>query len=125
MVDLFGTDIRGIVADAINSAGGVVPMTLNKISTPTIDSGNVTGDDNPTPTPIACQGFLENANVRRINGTLVPIEGELLTIIGGTLPDGTAPESGDTATILGRTYEIVGIVEVDPAEATYEMEVLR
>ena len=123
MPNLFGLDIAALVNNAIESAGNVRPATLTQVTPGTRTSGDLTGGTNPTEQSYPCNAFVEDRNETRINGTLVSEGGRFVGILGGSLPPGIEPGSGDRVLIDGVTYEINEAASVDPAAALYTLRV--
>ena len=129
MADLFGLDIAQIVADGIDSAGGVLSCTLNKITPGTRVGGSLTDGTAPTSTPYDFQGFAEKRE-RRFNdrgsvfrgvgfGEQVSTETiSVVTILGATCE--VEPEVNDTTLVDGVTYTLLELTNRDPASAVYE-----
>ena len=110
MPELFGLDIAGIVAGALESAGGLRPGVLRPGS----------GDH-------AFQGFTETKSLRtgdgRVEDAAVYRGTPLLSIVGASLPAGVTPTVNDRATMDGVTYELLELVTLDPAHALYTFRV--
>jgi hypothetical protein len=122
MPDLFGLDLAGIVADAIDQAGGLLGVTLTKKTPGTRNPADLTAGTNPTSTPYACEGVVSDYTTRLIDGTLVATGDRRILILGATLPAGVVPSSGDQVTIESLTYDVVRVTR-DPAAASYELQV--
>ena len=125
MPNLFGLDIANIVNNAITSAGGVLDVTLIKVTSGTRDPSNITGGLRPTEAPqLVCKGFIENKTERRIGDTIVSQGGEFVSILGASIPDQTVvPEANDKVIVENTTYRIIEITQRDPAAALYVMRV--
>lgn len=129
MPDLFGLDIAGLVADSIASAGGVLDVTLTKVSRGTRTPGNLAAGTNPTTADHPCKGFFDDRQLLKLRGvkdeggsSLVRRGDRALVILGATLPAGVQPEPSDVATVQDDQTETVTvdrIIERDPAAATY------
>ena len=122
MPDLFGLDIAQIVADAIESAGGLQQGTLIK-SVPGVDDP----DDLTAPVPEAktthtFQGFLEDREVLR-NDTLIPEAIPVMTIIGASVNPLVVPRVNDTVTLAGIDFLLHRLISRDPASAVFQFEV--
>lgn len=120
MPDLFGVDIAQEIADAF--AGQLVTGTLVKVTPGTRTPGSLTGGTNPTPANYAFEGFLDNGSEKRVAG-LAPLDGEFMSILGNSLTSGIVPAVNDRATLDGKTYTLVELVERDPAAALYKFRV--
>lgn len=117
---LFGIDIAKLVNDSIAAAGGVLPgILVQKINTGRT-AGDLTAGQNPTQTRHSFQGFIENRSQTRRAGTLVSQGGQIISILGDSLPSGIVPEQGDRIEIEGRTFDILEVPTRDPAAALYE-----
>lgn len=123
MPRLFGLDIAALVDANIQAAGGVLTGTLTKPTAGTRTPGDITSGTNPTTQSYSFRGFLESRSQIRINGTLVRAGGQVLSVLGASLPDGIEPESGDTAVIEGTTFQINAVADRDPAAALYQCAV--
>jgi len=118
MPDLFGLDLAGIVNDAIESAGGLVPLSLIKeVETPPPpdDPG---GAGTVTQTTYPGNGIIDDYEDEHIDGTLVKRGDRQILILGASLPSGIIPAEDDKVTIEEGTYNVVAIKR-DPAAATY------
>ena len=114
---LFGVNISGLIKEYVGT--GVLDASLIKFTSGTRTVGQLTGGTNPTFTTYACKGFIDTQAKTDITGTLVADDGVTIVLIGDTINGGaTDVDSGDQITIEGRTY-IVGVVDRDPASATY------
>lgn len=119
MPDLFGIDIAGEIASAFS--GQLRPGTLTKVTPGTRTPGSLTGGTNPTTTTHAFEGFVEETQTR-VEG-LATVTGKFLSILGASVAGGAVPEVDDTATMDGKTYTLVELVERDPAAALYKFKV--
>lgn len=122
MPDLFGLDIAGIVASAIDSAGGLLAVTLTKMTPGTRNPLDPTAGTNPTSTPYTCEGVISDYANRQIDGTLVKTGDRQVLILGATLPAGIVPGPNDHVTIEGLPYDVVRVTR-DPAAAAYTLQV--
>lgn len=122
MPDLFGLDIKGIVADAITSAGGLVSGTLTEIVTGA-RTGDITGGKAHTETVHTfTDGILSGYSDDEINGTTIQKGDQQILIIAGSLSSAVVPETNWKVAIEGKTYRVVNVSR-DPAEATYALQV--
>lgn len=114
---LFGVNISGIIKD--NIGPGVLAATLTKFTPGTRTPGQLTGGTNPTSASYSCRGFIDRQANKDLRGTLIDDGNVVIVLIGDTIDGGaSAPEGGDQVTIEGTTYT-VGVVDRDPAAATY------
>lgn len=116
---LFGVNISGIIKD--NIGPGVLSATLIKFTPGTRTPGQLTGGTNPTSVSYSCRGFIDRQANKDIRGTLIDDGNVVIVLIGDTIDGGnaaSAPEGGDHVTIEGTTY-VIGVVDRDPAAATY------
>lgn len=123
MPKLFGLDIAKIVNDSIAGAGGVLDGTLTKITPGTRTSGSLTGGTNPVETSHAFKGFIDRGSETRFAGQLQTVDGEVVSILGASLPSGVMPEVNDRVTLEGKEYDLVRLLRRDPAAALFEYEV--
>ncbi len=123
MPKLFGLDIAGIVNRELAAAGGVLDGRLTKVAPGLRTSGSLTGGTNPVETTHDFKGFMENVSESRFAGQLQTKDGEVMSILGASLPPGVEPEANDRATLEDREYELVGLLTRDPAAALYVFEV--
>ena len=107
MVELFGVDIAEVVADAIEAAGNLQAGTLMPVGTE--DSHSFQG--------FVAQREDRDPQTRVVRTRLV------MSILGASLPNGVVPGVNDLARIGSITYELSGLISVDPAQAVYEFEV--
>lgn len=129
---LFGLDIAKLVNDNITKAGGLESLTLTKYTSGTATVGALTEGTNDSPSSSTGQGIIETISEKedglllrgtgRRPKTLVEGATAIVTILGGSLPDGVIPEANDQVTIDGATYEIL-TAEADPAQASFECQV--
>mgnify|MGYP001572388873 CR=1 FL=1 len=84
-----------------------IPMVLQVLESTDPTAGRVM-----TTGAYPCKGFVDQRMVK-IPGTLTRQRVPVITITGGSLPSGIAPQSGDSVTIQGKTYQ----VEVDDTDA--------
>ena len=122
MADLFGLDLREIVADALESAGGLRLGTLTRETASARDLDDLTAAPTVTITNFGFSGFVAVQSVRR-DETLIVETIAVMTIIGGSISPATVPAVNDKATIDSITYELVRLITSDPAEAVYQFEV--
>jgi len=116
--NLFGKDIAGQIASKLGSL--LLPATLSKKTYGSRSSGS-TGGLTPAVTNYPCRGFVDEYNAKEREFTVVETNARKVTLLGNTIAGGTVtPETGDTITIEGRTFEIVGPIMRDPDAATYE-----
>lgn len=120
--NLFGLDIAGIIASELAAAGNLRPGTLTKTENGAPNPADPTGPPTQTTTTLSFQGFVE-LGTKRISQERVVQNGNFLTIIGASIADRVAPSIGDKATLDSFTYELVELMERDPAGATYVFRV--
>jgi hypothetical protein len=118
MPDLFGLDIAGILNDAIQSAGGLRSATLTKTVNGTRTPGSLTGGNNATSTSHTCQAYVESSSARR-EGSLTRVGGTKVGILGASISPAAVPQANDRVTVDGVDYTIVGVPEIDPAQALF------
>ena len=122
MPKLFGVDIASEVNKAMGA--GLLPATLTKNTPGTRDSANPTGGKTNDTGTFACRGFIEDYDVKFVNGTTILETDRKVLLLGASLPVGIIPSGGDAVTIEGATYNIVH-VKRDPAAATYTCQVRK
>lgn len=122
MANLFGIDIASLVYNSVKAAGGVRSGELIR-SVPGLENA-----DNPTAEPPSTviryrfEGFIEKKSIRR-QDTLIVATIDVLTIFGASLNPVTVPGVNDRAELDGTSYELVRLIQSDPAAALYEFEV--
>lgn len=117
MPDIFGVDLAGIMADELGPL--VFDQTLIVV-TDTRDPNNSTKRIK-SEVRHTCKGFIDVFDDGMINGTTIKFSDRKIVILGGTLPVGVVPTSGDMIVAEGQTFTITeGGVRRDPAGATYE-----
>ncbi len=116
-------DIARLIDDEIAGAGGVLSGVLTKTTPGSRTTGSLAGGTNPAKVKHAFRGFLENVSETRRSGGLSTVEGEVLSILGASLPAGVVPEVNDLATLEGIEYEFVALINRDPAAAIYQFRV--
>lgn len=119
MPDLFGLDIAGIINDGIADAGGVLDVSLIKVTHGDRGSNSTGGEARIESAPIACKGFINNKTSMRKGDSLTTEENNSVLILGASLPAGTIPELNDKITVEGSTFQIIKTPKRDPAAATY------
>ena len=122
MAELFGLDIRALVGEAIEAAGGLPQGSLTKT-----EIGDNPNDPTVVAVPIVTtasfQGFVSTRNIRR-GDTLIVDTASILTIISySILPASFVPAVNDNAVLDGTTYELIRLIVNDPADAIYEFQV--
>ena len=120
---LFGIDIAQLVDNSLQQAGGVGTGVLIKRENTGRTPGNLTGGQNPSETRYDFRGFLDNRSEERRNGSLVSAGGDIVSILGNSLPSGVVPAQSDQIEIENTTFEVLEIVARDPAAALYECRV--
>ena len=123
MPKLFGLDIAGIVNRELANAGGVLDGELTKVAPGTRTSGSLTGGTNPAETTHDFKGFMGRVSESRFTGQLQVVDGDVMSILGASLPSGVEPEVNDRATLEGKEWELVKLLTRDPAAALYEFMV--
>ena len=118
MPTLFGLNIATIVNNAIQQAGGLLPLTLIKITVTPPPPNDPGGPGTPTTQTSPGNGFISDYDDTNIDGTLVKKGDREILILGASLPTGVIPDEDDRITIEGSTYNIIRIRR-DPAAATY------
>jgi hypothetical protein len=84
-------------------------------------SRNLTGGRPLTETTHAFEGIVEQGSQARVGDTLAKSGGRFVLILGGSVD--VVPQVGDRASIDGRDYTLLELVERDPAGATYRFRV--
>lgn len=120
---LFGLDIAKIVNDEIQKAGGVLDGTLTKHTNTGRNPAQLSGGQQPASAEHAFKGFIDNKDQEQQGGSLTQSTGQIVAILGDSLPAGVIPETNDLIKIEGIDFTIVGVPERDPAAALYECEV--
>lgn len=119
MPDLFGLDIAGIIADSIESAGGVLSGKLFKVTSTDRTTGALTGGTNPINKGHAFKGFYDDRQLRTLPESLVQQDSRMIVLLGATIEGGVVPTPGDSILLEGDETTIDRIIERDPAAATY------
>jgi len=126
---LFGVDIAGEIARGLGSQ--MLDAVLTKVTPGTRGAGSLTAGRtvDAVSTAYPCKGFTEAYSdfhlgaTAGVNGgrdsSLIMAGDRKVTLFGGTLPDAIDPKPGDTITIEGETWRIVGDVKRDPVAATF------
>ena len=120
MPDLFGLDIAAIIDDAMGAdllQGQLRKKARKSGGRP---AGSLTaGNAEDFGDPVAFNGFMEERTEENRGGSLTRLEGRVISVLGGSLPDDTTPERGDSLTLEGKTYIIIETMR-DPAGAVFE-----
>ncbi|KFH18426.1 hypothetical protein ELZ19_06730 [Brucella abortus] len=118
MAKLFGVDIARTINREIAAAGGVLPGVLTKKTAGTRTPGQLTRGNNPSTSTHSFRGFVETEGERR-SGSSVPTSNAVVSILGASVLPAAVPEVNDVAAIDGGTYELLELLERDPASALY------
>lgn len=118
MPNLFGLDIASLVNKSLKSAGGVRPGTLVRSVPGTRTTGALGGGVQPVETSFRFSGFVETKQDRRPDST-VPVSYPRVSILGASLSPATEPAVNDVASVDGRSYRLLELLEADPAGALY------
>ena len=119
MPDLFGLDIKGIVADALS--GQLVSGTLTEVQVG-VRAADSTEGRAQVAVDHAFEGIIDDYTDREIFGTSIEAGDRRVLIITGLLATAVVPEPNWRVTIEGSTYRVIA-VKRDPAEATYTLQV--
>lgn len=120
--NIFGLDIKSIVHNSIQSAGGLTSMTLFQTASGVTDVDNPLAVKTGATTQYACQGVVSAVN-SATSSTISEDVTAIITVIAGTLPDGVIPNVGDDIVVVsGKRYKIK-VSSPDPAGASYELQV--
>ena len=118
---IFGIDVQALVSEAVAGAGGLPAGALTKTIAGARDPDHPSRLLDPTTTTHALQAVVERRAVRRAE-TDVAESTLVMTIIAGSITPVAIPAVNDRVTLDGRDYTLVELLEVDPAEATYQFE---
>ena len=117
---LFGVDIAKLIAEGFAGAGGLRPLVLRKFTPGTATAGALTAGTNQTAATHSGQGFV-NAMTALQRQSLVQGATGLVSVLGGSLPDGVVPAANDEVDLDGVTYTLK-TAETDPAAALFECQ---
>lgn len=120
---LFGLDIAAMVRDGLNEAGGVLSMTLVKVTKGNRTASALADGTNPTEASYPCEGFDETAK-SLAPGTLLANTRRIVGVLGASLPVGIEPDVHDKLTVDGVTYRINAEVQSDAARALHVCQVV-
>jgi hypothetical protein len=116
MAELFGVDIRGLVA--ANIGPGLLDVTVTRQAATTRDPDNLTGGYSVTPASFSgIKGIWESLPRTPPAGVEFELNDRIALLIGGTFPAGLKIARNDAITINGATLYAVQPIEEDPAEA--------
>jgi hypothetical protein len=129
---LFGMDLAGTIYGAFK--GKMVPMTLTRYTAGAVDPANLAAGPVLTPVVYTCEGFIDDRTLQgsgvgfQPTDNIVRKERQLSIFSSSFKLNGTAVtlrplgdgngETGDKATISGKTYSIIR-VKTDPAEVLF------
>ena len=116
---LFGLDLAGIVAGALQSAGGLTEIVLLKRTPREVETASPAHGSRSITTRIEGSGTFEPADASGRAGGKVLLLGASLVSAGARV----VPEEGDAVEIAGAVYEIAGKIEGDPAGASWTFAV--
>jgi hypothetical protein len=102
-VKLFGVDIAKELNKALGK--GLLPCTYVSLAQGSRTSGQLTSGKGTTPTTYSCRGFFDDYEEKRDDDATTTVSYRTIGILGDTLP--VEPALGDTATLEGRTYQVV------------------
>lgn len=94
----------------------VSAATLTKTTPGTRTPGSLGAGTNSTTTAHSCEGIVKLFDAGLIDGTIVRREDRKINLLISSLPDGVEPKPGDTITIQGATYTVLGDVGRDAAK---------
>ena len=121
--DLFGVDIAGIVHD--NISDGILSATLTQRIEREPDESNLTAPPASTYADHPCNGFTDGFTLEEVGQNDVLKDDRKITIIGDSLPAGIIPQKGDKIFIEDLSFDVLGIIDRDPAAATYLVHARR
>jgi len=104
----FYTDMRDLASELITEFGQSVTFTRTTAGAYTPGTGVTT-----TSTTVRGKMFVELYGVGQVDGTTV-LAGDMKGLFSGT----TAPATGDTSPINGKTYRVEQVAPVNPAGTT-------
>ncbi|PHS61190.1 MAG: hypothetical protein COB09_18555 [Thalassobium sp.] len=116
-MNLFDTDIAGLVGDAMK--GNLLPAVLTKVVSGGRDPANRTKMLDATETAYGAEGFIESYTDLELNGTSIKRRDRKITLMAALIEGGQIPMIGDTIFIEEETWEIAGVPARDPAGATF------
>lgn len=115
---LFGINVSKYIKDLVGP--GVLAATLIRVTPGTRTAGASTSGTNPSTASWSCRGFIDKQGKRRVAGGLEKSRIVWVVLIGDSIDGGsTIPETDDRITIEGRSFQISGPVDRDPAAAIY------
>ena len=120
MAELFGIDIREVVASALASAGNLRPGVLLHNIEATRSADDPTETIQPDPTRHTIQGFVSVRQRQSEDPDLRNRNEQIMTIVGGSIVPFVEPTKGDKCTIDEKTYTLGDLRTVDPAQAVFE-----
>lgn len=122
-IRLFGLDIAGIVNQSIAAAGGVLAATLIKVFPGTRTPGSLALGTNATTASYAARGFFTTLEQQFIDGDLVKRTDRAVVLLGASIPGRVVPVAGDRVRMEGRAWQVIAVLDRDPAAATYTLAV--
>ena len=122
MAEIFGLDVQALVAEAIQSAGGLTAAVLVKAVPGGRDTSNPTVLLASTTTRHTLELAVETKQSRR-PGSVVSETLLICTIITGTISPPAVPAVNDTIEVGGVSYTLIQLLQADPAGATHAFEV--
>jgi len=118
--NLFNADIAGKLAKALGPK--LLPFVLRKVTPGTRSTSDPSAGTNPTTRNYPCRGILESYRDSQFDGTIIQRGDRKALLLGGTLPTGTFPTSGDVVVAEGSEFKVVA-VDRDPDAATYSCQI--
>lgn len=116
--ELFGVDIAGLIADAMD--GQLFDVTITRYTPGERDPNNLTGGLPQTPATVTgISGFWEDFTGQPPPGVEVELNDRKAVLIGDTIPAGGLPLRNDAIEIEGQTLYAVQLIGRDPASAVY------
>ena len=122
MTDIFGIDVRGIVAEAISAAGNLQTGVMTRTTPGARDPDHPGRQRLPTTQRFTLQAIIESKAVRESGSGVVETK-PVMTIIGGSIAPPATPAVNDTVLLAGITYTLLRLISADPAQAVFEFEV--
>jgi len=121
---LFGIDIAKIIDKNISK--GVLPAVLTRLSDQEkAADAPLLAPPTKTPKEYGCRGFTDDFKIEQIDGIQIQEDDRKIVLIGDSIEGGIIPAKGDTIFIESTLFQVLSILERDPAAATYTIHVRR
>lgn len=119
-IEIFGTDIAGIVADAMDRQ--LLAATIVVRTATTRNPAKLSAGLGKTDVPHQCSGIWVDFTTYEQDTAQVEVGDRKAMLIGDTIPAGVDIDDIHSITMDGSTMFVVRLLASDPARATYTFQ---